>query len=93
MLPLPTWISALIPPYMATLILPLPLNIVTQQTEESKRAGEILENFKLGCVSSKDSSDTDTDTDTDTDAIDTGLICMSPFLPVISAVFNVGVSL
>jgi hypothetical protein len=33
------------------------LNIVTQQTEESKRAGEILENLKLGCVSSKDSSD------------------------------------
>jgi hypothetical protein len=28
------------------------LNIVTQQTEESKRAGEILENLKLGCVSS-----------------------------------------
>jgi hypothetical protein len=26
------------------------LNIVTQQTEESKRAGEILENLKLGCV-------------------------------------------
>jgi hypothetical protein len=25
------------------------LNIVTQQTEESKRAGEILENLKLGC--------------------------------------------
>jgi hypothetical protein len=24
------------------------LNIVTQQTEESKRAGEILENLKLG---------------------------------------------
>jgi hypothetical protein len=37
------------------------LNIVTQQTEESKRAGEVLENLKLGCVSSKDSSDTDTD--------------------------------
>jgi hypothetical protein len=35
------------------------LNIVTQQTEESKRAGEILGNLKLGCVSSKDSSDTD----------------------------------
>jgi hypothetical protein len=45
------------------------LNIVTQQTEESKRAGEVLENLKLGCVSSKDSSDTGTDTDTDTDAI------------------------
>jgi hypothetical protein len=26
------------------------LNIVTQQTEESKRAGEVLENLKLGCV-------------------------------------------
>jgi hypothetical protein len=37
------------------------LNIVTQQTEESKRAGEILGNLKLGCVSSKDSSDTDID--------------------------------
>jgi hypothetical protein len=36
------------------------LNIVTQQTEESKRAGEVLENLKLGCVSSKDSSDTGT---------------------------------
>ncbi|VVH62213.1 hypothetical protein BSPWISOX_1455, partial [uncultured Gammaproteobacteria bacterium] len=35
------------------------LNIVTQQTEESKRSGEILENLKLGCVSSKGSSDTD----------------------------------
>jgi hypothetical protein len=29
---------------------------------ESKRAGEILENLKLGCVSSKDSSDTDIET-------------------------------
>jgi hypothetical protein len=41
------------------------LNIVTQQTEESKRAGEILENLKLGCVSSKGSSDTGTGTGTD----------------------------
>jgi hypothetical protein len=39
-----------------------------------KRAGGVLENLKLGCVSSKDSSDTDTDTDTDTDAIDIGII-------------------
>jgi hypothetical protein len=37
------------------------LNIVTQQTEESKRVGEILKNLKLGCVSSKDSSDADAD--------------------------------
>jgi hypothetical protein len=35
------------------------LNIITQQTEESKRMGEILKNLKLGCVSSKDSSDAD----------------------------------
>jgi hypothetical protein len=40
------------------------LNIVTQQTEESKRAGEILENLKLGCISSKGSSDTYIYTDT-----------------------------
>jgi hypothetical protein len=40
------------------------LNIVTQQTEESKRAGEILENLKLGCISSKSSSDTYIYTDT-----------------------------
>jgi hypothetical protein len=33
--------------------------IITQQTEESKRMGEILKNLKLGCVSSKDSSDAD----------------------------------
>jgi hypothetical protein len=45
-------------------------NIVTQQTEESKRAGEILENLKLGCVNSKGSSDTGTGTDIDTDIID-----------------------
>ncbi|VVH54836.1 hypothetical protein BSPCLSOX_345, partial [uncultured Gammaproteobacteria bacterium] len=37
------------------------LNIITQQTEESKRMGEILKNLKLGCVSSKDSSDADAD--------------------------------
>jgi hypothetical protein len=30
------------------------LNIVTQQTEESKRAGEILGNLKLGCVNQVD---------------------------------------
>ncbi|CAC9592032.1 hypothetical protein, partial [uncultured Gammaproteobacteria bacterium] len=35
------------------------LNIVTQQTEESKRVGEILEGLKLGGASSKGSSDTD----------------------------------
>jgi hypothetical protein len=52
---------------------------------------EVLENLKLGCVSSKDSSDTGTDTDTDTDAIDIGII--PDTLTVISAVFSVGVSL
>ncbi|VVH51237.1 hypothetical protein BPUTSESOX_627, partial [uncultured Gammaproteobacteria bacterium] len=35
------------------------LNIITRQTEESKRVGEILKGLKLGCVSSKDSSDDD----------------------------------
>jgi hypothetical protein len=28
------------------------LNIITRQTEESKRVGEILKGLKLGCVSS-----------------------------------------
>jgi hypothetical protein len=33
------------------------LNIVTQQTEESKRVGEVLKGLKLGGASSKGSSD------------------------------------
>jgi hypothetical protein len=32
------------------------LNIVTQQTEESKRVGEVLKGLKLGGASSKGSS-------------------------------------
>jgi hypothetical protein len=41
MLPLPTWISALIPPYMATLILPLPF-LVTTFRPPNKDGGNVV---------------------------------------------------
>jgi hypothetical protein len=37
----------------------LDLNVITRQTKESKRAGEILEGLKLGGANSKGSSDAD----------------------------------